>query len=179
VVWCLQIVTCCDCQSHCCSPGCKESWTWSKGHFSVKWMSLPLENADRKYSLERILSGNWNTDTDCMSSGNERPCWDAGDTFGWGTTPGRAEILTPWAPSLWKASPHHDTLKEKVGCHLPAAPPGFPSPNKSLPVGPPEPHLQASQATTCEPTRLMPHMPTGVPPCWRALAPPHTNSKPA
>jgi hypothetical protein len=54
MVWCPHIVTCCDCRSHWWTPGCNKSWTWSKDHFSVKWMSLPLENADRKYSLERI-----------------------------------------------------------------------------------------------------------------------------
>jgi hypothetical protein len=45
-------------------------------------MSLPLENADRKYSLERIQNGDWDTDTDCMSSRKQGYCEDAGNTLG-------------------------------------------------------------------------------------------------
>jgi hypothetical protein len=175
VVWCPHIVTCCDCRSHWWTPGCKESWTWSRGHFSVKWMSLPLENADRKYSLERIQNGE--TDTDCMSSRNQGPSWDAGDTLGWCKAPGRAETLAPWSPSLWNICPHHDTLPP--GCHTPVGPPGLLSPHKSLPVCLQGPHPQASQATASQSPRLRPHRATGPPPCWRAVAPPHSSYKPA
>jgi hypothetical protein len=154
VVWCPHIVTCCDSRSHWWTPGCKESWTWSRGHFSVKWMSLPLENADRKFPLERIQNGDWDTDTDCMSSRNQGPCWDAGDTLDWGKAPGRAETSSPWTPSLWKASPHNDTLKEQVGCHPPAGRPRSPLSSqitvfwstRAPPTGQPGHHLPAHQA---------------------------------
>jgi hypothetical protein len=179
VVWCPHIVAFCDCRNHWWIPGCKESWTWNRGHFSLKWISLPLENADKKYSLESIYNGYWDTDTDCMISRNQGPCWDAGDTLGWGKAQVRAETSAPWTPSLWKTSPHHDTLKKQVGCHPPASPLGLPSSTKSLLVGLPGPHPQASQANAFQPTRLMPYRPTGPPPCWRALPPPHSSSTPA
>jgi hypothetical protein len=89
---------------------------------------IALSNLDRistlwhlreKFHLERIQNGNWNTDTDCVSSGNQGSCWDAGDMLGWGKALGRAEPLAPWTPSPWKVSPHHEGRLPPVHC-LPA-----------------------------------------------------------
>jgi hypothetical protein len=52
-----------------------------------------------------------------VSTRNQGPCWDAGDTFGWGKAPGRAKTSAPWTPTPWKASPCHDTLKEQAVHH--------------------------------------------------------------
>jgi hypothetical protein len=43
----------------------------------------------------------------------------------WGRAQGRAETSALWTPSLWKASPCHDTLKEQLALHT-----------KTLPIGP-------------------------------------------
>jgi hypothetical protein len=45
---------------------------------------------------------------------NQGLCWDAGDTLGCGKAQGRAETSAVWNPSLWKASPWHDLLKEQL-----------------------------------------------------------------
>jgi hypothetical protein len=42
-----------------------------------------------------IQNGDWDTDTDCVSSVNQAPCWDTGDTHGWGTASGE---LKRWHP---------------------------------------------------------------------------------
>jgi hypothetical protein len=60
-----------------------------------------------------IQDGNWNTARDHMSSMYQRLCWDTGDTLGWGEAPGRAETSALWTPTSWKASLHHDLLKEQ------------------------------------------------------------------
>jgi hypothetical protein len=178
VVLCPHIVTCCDCRSHWWTPGCKEIWTWSTGQFSVKWMILPLENSDRMYSLERIQNCDWDTDTDSICYENQGTCWDAEDTLGWGKAPGIAETSAPWTSSMWKDSPCHDTLKEQVGCHPPASPIGLYSPTKPLSFSLPGPQPQASLATACQFTRLMPHRPICTSPWWMALVLPHASSKP-
>jgi hypothetical protein len=56
-------------------------------HLQIIWWKMTLENGD------------WDTDRDCMSSGNQGPCWDAGDTLGWGKAPGTVETLAPWTAS--------------------------------------------------------------------------------
>jgi hypothetical protein len=112
---------------------------------------------------------------DSMSSTNQRPCWDAGDILGWGKAPERAKILAPWTPSLWKASPCHDTLKEQEGHHHgPTRPAELPASQGSSP--------QACWTTTHWPTRLPPRRPTrppptGLPGCSPARPPPwqHTS----
>jgi hypothetical protein len=69
-------------------------------------------------SVGRIQNGNWDTDADCMSSRNQRPCWDVGDMLGWGKEQGKAKTSEPCTPSLWKSSPHHNTLKEQANSHM-------------------------------------------------------------
>jgi hypothetical protein len=66
---------------------------------SVKW-------------LGEIQDGDWDTAADLLSSVNQGLCWGAGDTLGWGKTQGRAETSALWTPSSWKASPHHNIVKE-------------------------------------------------------------------
>jgi hypothetical protein len=69
-------------------------------------------------NLHHIDNGDQDTDADCMSSVNQGPCWDAGDTLGWGKAPGSTETSAPWTPSMWKAPSYHNTLKEQEGlCH--------------------------------------------------------------
>jgi hypothetical protein len=85
-----------------------------------------------------------------VSSGNQGPCWDAGDMLVWGKAPGRTETSTHWTPSSWKASPCHNTLKEQVGC-CPTT--GLPD---LRPAGLPGRHLLAH----CPPTMLPPTC------CW-------------
>jgi hypothetical protein len=70
---------------------------------------------------EEIQNGDWDTDAGSVSSVNQRPCWDTGVTLGRDEAPGKDETLAPWAPSLWKASPRHYTLREQVGHHPHAA----------------------------------------------------------
>jgi hypothetical protein len=36
----------------------------------------------QEYNSGRIQNGDWNTDADCMSSGNQGPCGDDGDMLG-------------------------------------------------------------------------------------------------
>jgi hypothetical protein len=74
-----------------------------------------------------------------VSSRNQEPCWDTGDTLGWGKEPGRADTLASWITSPWKAPPSHNTLKEQVG-HQPTRPlPCRPArtPTTHWPVGTP------------------------------------------
>jgi hypothetical protein len=87
-------------------------------------------------------------DADCMSSRKQGPCWDAGDTRGWGKPQGRVETSAPWTPSLWKISPRHDILKEQVGHHPHAA----------------AAHPPAHQASSPPAHQLLPYRPTRVPP---------------
>jgi hypothetical protein len=75
-------------------------------------------------------NGDWDTDTGSVNSMNQGPCWDAGDMLGWRKPPGRTETSALWTPSLWKPSPHHNTLKDQAGhhphaadAHPPASPP--------------------------------------------------------
>jgi hypothetical protein len=42
------------------------------GHQDAKKAGLEVEA--RKYSLERIQNGDWDIDTDCISSRNQGPC---------------------------------------------------------------------------------------------------------
>jgi hypothetical protein len=84
----------------------------------VLWWQDPREATGKKgtgfknWELGKIQNGNWDTDTDSMSSMSQGPCWDAGASLGRGKAPGRVETLPPWTPSPWKASPCHDTLRE-------------------------------------------------------------------
>jgi hypothetical protein len=50
-------------------------------------------------------NGDWDIDTDCVSSVNQGPCWDAGDMHSWGKSPGRAETSPPGtsSPIHWKS----------------------------------------------------------------------------
>jgi hypothetical protein len=100
---------------------------------------------------------NSHTDADCMSSVNQGPCWDSGDTLGWGKAQGKAETSAPWIPSPWKASPHHDTLKEQAGHHphtTATRPPGH-----HPPTGPPA-HQTSAQQTHWATTHRPAHQPT-------------------
>jgi hypothetical protein len=49
-----------------------------------------------------------------MSSVNKGLCRDTGDMLGWGKARGRADTSALWTPSSWKASLHHDLLKEQL-----------------------------------------------------------------
>jgi hypothetical protein len=97
---------------------------------------------------ERIQNGDWDTNAEYVSSGNQEPCWDAGDMIGWGKAPGRAETLAHRTPRPWKASPHHDTLKEQTKNRQAATP-----------MPPP----------ACQPTMPPPHWSTGSLPCRPAM----------
>jgi hypothetical protein len=88
----------------------------STGLLSLKWMFLPLENAEK----ERIQDGDWGTNADSVSSMNQGPCWDTGAMLGRGEAPGRVETFAPWTPRPWTASPCYDTLREQAG-HNPHA----------------------------------------------------------
>jgi hypothetical protein len=60
-------------------------------------------------------------DADSMNCVNHGTCWNAGAMFGGGEAQGKVETLALWTPNPWKASPHHDTLREQVRCYLHAA----------------------------------------------------------
>jgi hypothetical protein len=86
-----------------------------------------------------------------MSSVNQGPCWDTGDSLGWGKAQGRAETSAHWTTSLWKASPCHNILKEQVGHHAATV---------CQATAP-----QASQGSvTCQATRPTPHRTARLPP---------------
>jgi hypothetical protein len=100
---------------------------------------------------EKMVNG---TQMQTLSSGNQGPCWDTVDTLGWGKAPGRAETSAPWTPSLWKASPHHNTLKEQAVLHPHTATACLPAHWAST--------MLARQATACCHARPLPYQPTGA-----------------
>jgi hypothetical protein len=53
-----------------------------------------------------------------MSTVIPKPCWDAGATLSGNKAGKRIKTLTPQTPNLWKAFPHHVTLRKQEGCHI-------------------------------------------------------------
>jgi hypothetical protein len=111
-----------------------------------------------KCELRVIQNGNWDTDSGCVSSGNQGLCWDIGDMLGWRKAQGRAETSTPWTLAHWRLL--HLTIHWKNSqaalprSHHPhAGPPG------SRPAGPPGHPTPALQAAV-----PLGHQPTGLPP---------------
>jgi hypothetical protein len=117
----------------------------------------------------RIQNGDWDRDADCVSSMNQEPCWDAGETLGWGKAKGTPETLAPWTPSLWKASSCHDTLKEKASHYMHDA--NICQPAGPLPCRTARPQLtrwpgcHSKGLPDCHPTGQPGFCPTGLPGC--------------
>jgi hypothetical protein len=124
--------------------------------------------------LGRIQNGDWDTDADGVSSGNQGSCWVTGDTLGWGKAPGKAETLAPWTTNTWKSSPCHDTLKEQAGHHSHTTA-NHPLAHQTPHYRPttPQPHrastLQANRATL-SPGRLMLACQATIPQAHQATA---------
>jgi hypothetical protein len=133
-------------------------------YFSIQRKVYENKSCFKLYTMEGIQNGDWDTEADCVSSRNQGPCWDTGDMLGWGKSTVRAKTSAPLAPSPWKASPCHNTLKEQVGSSLPASVPGC-----NLTRTPPlqAPALLSLQATAhlpaCRPANPPPRLATGLP----------------
>jgi hypothetical protein len=71
-----------------------QNYIWiAKSKEKEKILNKILDNEE---DLGRIQNGDWDTDADCVSSRNQGPCWDNGDTLSWNS-------------SQWKATPYHNT----------------------------------------------------------------------
>jgi hypothetical protein len=105
------------------------------------------------------------TQPQTVSSVTQGPCWDTGAVLGRGKAPGKAKTSVLWTPSLWKASPCHNLLKERLACQAPTNRPKEPP---LYSAGPPA--TQAHQAPGLR-------GPTGSLLCWEPTS--QTNQAPA
>jgi hypothetical protein len=65
------------------------------------WSSSKISDiiAIKNEKLVGIQDGDYGTETDSMSSMNQKPCWDAGATLGGIKAPRRIKTFTPWTHS--------------------------------------------------------------------------------
>jgi hypothetical protein len=122
-----------------------------------------------KTLYRKIQDGDWDTDADWERSVNWGPCWDAGNTLGWGKAPGRAEVRFP--EPLAHGRLLHATIYWKstwAAAHQASTPQAcqFPALQACRPTTLPGPIPQACWATTppgCHPTGLTGRCPADLP----------------